>query len=68
MTEEQCQTCIKPTKHCKDSRYDHLINSECWNYEPPIIQPDHKLMLWEKAGMSRSQYVQNKINEVSDHD
>lgn len=32
MTEQQCNTCKSPTKHCKDETFMYLIRAECWNY------------------------------------
>jgi len=34
VTKEQCDTCAKPTKHCQDPQFKHLINADCWNHTP----------------------------------
>ena len=32
MTEEQCRTCARPTKHCQDPQFKHLMNCSCLDY------------------------------------
>lgn len=74
MTALQCQTCAKPSPHCQDPQFKHLMAATCWMMQTEMSTDDKEYLeerireLTHEIIVLSSERILLKKRSIDEHD